>query len=104
MLSENFGTELKAIRVERGLSLRAVGEAADLDHAYVSRLESGDCDSPSEDTLAKLSAALGVMLCAGCGLPLKKHWSVNFSDGQHVSGETLICPASVFRQAKGRGQ
>src|SRR5271157_4604010 len=53
-----FGLLLQSLREERGLSLRELGQLADIDHAYIYRLETGDKESPSEDTLSKLSRAL----------------------------------------------
>lgn len=46
-------------RERRGLTLRQIQDKADkLDHAYISRLEKGDRDKPSEATIEKLSKAL----------------------------------------------
>ncbi len=36
-------------------------------------------------------------LCQRCGHPRRKHWSLNFSDGQQVSGEVLVCPTAIFQ-------
>src|SRR5205823_3947672 len=47
-----FGLLLESLREERGLSLRELGQLADIDHAYIYRLEAGDKESPSEDALA----------------------------------------------------
>jgi transcriptional regulator with XRE-family HTH domain len=49
---------LQHLRAERGFSLRELGVLADLDHAYIYRLETGDKESPSEEALAKLLRAL----------------------------------------------
>ena len=35
--------------------------------------------------------------CHHCGQPQAKHWVVNYSDGQMVSGNVLICPTSVYK-------
>lgn len=53
-----FGLMLQHLRGERGFSLRELGVLADLDHAYIYRLETGDKESPSEEVLAKLIRAL----------------------------------------------
>lgn len=46
------------MRNERGLNLREVGQLAEVDHAYVQRLETGAKGAPSDDVLAKLAKAL----------------------------------------------
>lgn len=53
-----LGLLLRNLRDERQLSLRELAQLADIDHAYVYRLETGDKESPSEDALSKLIRAL----------------------------------------------
>ncbi len=53
-----LGFLLRNLREERGLSLREVAQLADIDHAYVYRLETGDKESPSEEVLSRLVRAL----------------------------------------------
>ncbi len=53
-----LGRWLKALRDDRGLSLREVSQRGEVDHAYVYRLETGAKESPSEDVINKLIAAL----------------------------------------------
>jgi transcriptional regulator with XRE-family HTH domain len=53
-----FGTVLRRLREGRGLSLREVSQLADVDHAYVHRLETGAKEAPSADALARLFRAL----------------------------------------------
>lgn len=53
-----FGIFLRKLRERRALSLRELAVLAGLDHAYVHRLETGEKESPSEETLAKLVRAL----------------------------------------------
>ena len=53
-----FGTVLKRLREGRGLSLREVSQLADVDHAYVHRLETGAKEAPSADALARIFRAL----------------------------------------------
>jgi hypothetical protein len=43
-------------------------------------------------------------LCARCSRPRRQHYAVNYSDGQLVSGETLICPTAVFLWQPGLAQ
>lgn len=35
-------------------------------------------------------------VCVRCGHPRHQHYSVNYADGPHVSGETLICPTAIY--------
>src|SRR5260370_9246090 len=58
MAQAALGFLLRNLREERRLSLREVAQLADVDHAYVYRLETGAKESPSEEVLAKLIRAL----------------------------------------------
>ena len=53
-----LGVLLKNLRELRGLSLRELGRLAEVDHAYIYRLETGDKEAPSPDALGKLIRAL----------------------------------------------
>lgn len=53
-----LGLLLRVLREERGLKLREVGQLADVDHAYIYRLETGAKESPSDEVLSKLIRAL----------------------------------------------
>lgn len=58
MAQSALGFLLRNLREDRGLSLREVAQLADIDHAYVYRLETGDKESPSGEVLSKLVRAL----------------------------------------------
>lgn len=49
-----LGLLLRHLREERDLSLRELATLADVDHAYIYRLETGAKELPSADVLAKL--------------------------------------------------
>jgi transcriptional regulator with XRE-family HTH domain len=53
-----FSTALTMLRERRTLSGRELSKLADVDHAYESRLESGDKENPSDDTIEKLLRGL----------------------------------------------
>lgn len=53
-----LGARLREIRTENGLSLKALARKVKVNHAYLSRIESGQVQ-PSEQVLRKLSRALG---------------------------------------------
>lgn len=56
-----LGTKLRALRTERGLSLRELGRATHLSHSFIADIEAGRC-SASIDTMKALAKALGVDL------------------------------------------
>lgn len=53
-----LGGWLKRLRADRGWSLREVAQRADIDHAYVYRLETGAKESPSSEVIDNLIVAL----------------------------------------------
>lgn len=58
MARSALGFLLAALRDRRGLSLRELGQLAEVDHTYIYRLERGAKESPSEELLTKLIRAL----------------------------------------------
>jgi HTH-type transcriptional regulator, competence development regulator len=57
----DFGTYIAELREKKGFSLRELEKkAGDLSHVYIWRLEKGDRDAPSAETLDKLGKALEV--------------------------------------------
>ena len=58
MPPSGLGFLLKALREERKLSLRELAQLADVDHAYVHRLETGEREAPSDEMLGKLVRGL----------------------------------------------
>jgi transcriptional regulator with XRE-family HTH domain len=58
MAQSALGFLLRNLREERKLSLREAAQLAEVDHAYVYRLETGDKESPSEEVLSRLIRAL----------------------------------------------
>lgn len=58
MPGSTLGVLLKKMREQRGLSFRELGRIAELDHAYIYRLEAGDKVDPSTEALGKLTRAL----------------------------------------------
>ncbi len=49
-----LGEALRFFRERRELSLREAGQLADVDHAYIHRLETGQKESPSSEVLERL--------------------------------------------------
>lgn len=58
MAQSALGVLLRTLREQRTFSLRELAQLADLDHAYIYRLETGDKESPSDEALSKLVRAL----------------------------------------------
>jgi transcriptional regulator with XRE-family HTH domain len=58
MPPNGFSAALKKLRERRNLSGRELSLIAKIDHAYESRLESGEKANPSEETLDKLLRGL----------------------------------------------
>ncbi len=58
MTTQTFGEYLRAIREGKEITLRALAEAAEMDPAYLSRLENGKSGLPKQETVKKLALAL----------------------------------------------
>jgi len=58
MAQSALGFLIRLLREQRGFSLRELGRLAEVDHAYIHRLETGDKESPSVEVLTKLSKPL----------------------------------------------
>lgn len=61
MLSRAFGHVLRELRLKKGLSQEALGHEVGLHRTYISQLERG-LKSPSLNTMARLSACLGIAM------------------------------------------
>ena len=57
-----LGDFLKEVRESRGLGLRAAGRLIGISGMHLSRLESGEDQKPSVETLVRLADAYGVDL------------------------------------------
>ena len=58
MTQSALGFLLRDLREERELTLRELAQLAEVDHAYVHRLETGAKESPSEEVIVKLIRGL----------------------------------------------
>ncbi len=54
MAESAFGVVLRELRENRQLSLRDLGTLAEVDYAYISKIERGDKEPPPEETFARL--------------------------------------------------
>lgn len=53
-----LGAALRKLRDRRTLSTREIGKLAEIDHAYIHRLETGDKVNPSSEVVQKLLTVL----------------------------------------------
>lgn len=58
MSESGLGVALRTLRERRTLSVREIGKLAEVDHAYIYRLETGEKANPSIDLLTKLLKVL----------------------------------------------
>lgn len=58
MAESAFGVVLRTLRERRELSLRNLGALAEMDHAYISKIERGDKEPPPAATFSRLSRHL----------------------------------------------
>lgn len=54
MAESAFGVVLRELREARQLSLRDLGALAEVDHAYIAKIERGDKEPPPEETVTRL--------------------------------------------------
>ena len=54
----HFGAALRLLRVDAGVTLRALAERVGVSSAYLSRVENGHDAVPTPDRLADIAAAL----------------------------------------------
>ena len=59
-MANRYGSRIKAARKKRGLSLRAVSQAAGMNPSLLSRIESGEVPNPGIATVDRLCRVLGV--------------------------------------------
>lgn len=53
-----FGVVLRELRETRQLSLRDLGALAEVDHAYIAKIERGEKEPPPEETFSRLARHL----------------------------------------------
>jgi XRE family transcriptional regulator, master regulator for biofilm formation len=64
MAPRRFGTVLKTLREEKGLTQGTVAQRAKVTKPYLSQLETGARKNPSVPVLKRLAKALGVTVTA----------------------------------------
>ncbi|MBC8507266.1 MAG: helix-turn-helix domain-containing protein [Anaerolineales bacterium] len=55
----NFGSRVRQLRVEKDISLRDFAEMIGIDFTYLSKIENGKVDPPSEEKIRMIARELG---------------------------------------------
>jgi len=55
----NFGSRIRQLRVDKGISLRDFAGMIGIDFTYLSKIENGKVDPPSEEKIRKIARELG---------------------------------------------
>jgi transcriptional regulator with XRE-family HTH domain len=79
-----FGTRLKHLREEKGLSRRQLEVLAELPHGVVSRLESDDRAYPSVPAAKRMARVLAVTLDYLCGM---------YDESEYKPADGTLAPA-----------
>ena len=74
MDNSSFGAWLRDQRQAAGLSLRDLGQRADLDHTYLSKVEAGKVPPPTDEAVQRLARALGDEEGVGAALATEERW------------------------------
>ena len=64
----DFGSRIRQLRTERGISLREFADRVGIDFTYLSKIENGKVDPPSEEKIKVMASKLDVESEALLGL------------------------------------
>lgn len=56
----DFGSRIRELRKEKGISLRDFADMVGIDFTYLSKIENGKVDPPSEEKIKIMASQLGV--------------------------------------------
>lgn len=56
----DFGTQIRNLRTKKGISLRDFADMVKIDFTYLSKIENGKVDPPSEEKIRTMASLLGV--------------------------------------------
>ena len=108
-VSTALGALLRRLRDLRGLNLREVAQLANVDHAYIQRLETGAKTSPSNEVLTRLIRALKAPKREALMLPFLTRFPdtlpalVDFvEDDENISFEEFRGLATLAHRGTGR--
>lgn len=83
--SINFGTLIKRLRKEKGLSLRQLANEVNISPSYLHRIESGERNSPTLKTVFVLADFLGVSV-----QELKNSMDLHYDEPENLKFEQLL--------------
>lgn len=108
-MSSGLGALLRRLRDARGLNFREVAQLANVDHAYIQRLETGAKTSPSDEVLTRLIKALKAPKREALMLPfLTRHPDTHpalidfVQDDENISFEEFRGLATLAHRGTGR--
>ena len=108
-MTSALGLLIRKLRDRRGLNLREVAQLANVDHAYIQRLETGAKTSPSDEVLARLAKALKASKRESLMLPfLARHPDtlpvlIDFVEGdEDITFEEFRGLATIAHRGTGR--
>lgn len=100
MAQSAYGVFLRKLREKRGLSLRELAQLANIDHAYVYRLETGEKEAPSDEAMNKLVRALKVSKREADMLRyLADHLDVSIGLAEHALEDQTVTPQELTMAA-----
>lgn len=56
----DFGGQIRELRTQKGISLRDFADMVGIDFTYLSKIENGKVDPPSEDKIRSMASSLDV--------------------------------------------
>ena len=90
MGKKSFGELIREIREDQRISMRSLASSADMDPAYLSRIENGKTGAPKPETVEKLADALCKEQQLGKGDCERLTRQLRLSSGHLLEGEDLI--------------
>ncbi len=97
-----FGVVVRHLRENRQFSLRELAQLSEIDHAYIHRLETGEKESPSDETVTRLIKVLKAGPREAEMLRfLAKHPEVDPKLTEYVTKEDPTVDFDIFASAAG---
>jgi transcriptional regulator with XRE-family HTH domain len=56
----DFGSQIRELRTQKGISLRDFADMVNIDFTYLSKIENGKVDPPSEEKIKAMANVLGI--------------------------------------------
>ncbi len=95
--ASELGAQVRALRRERGLTLKALGQRAGLSHPFLSQVERG-LAQPSVGSVERIAGALGVPVAQLWTSPQRLEGAVELRRGDAPAGEPVRRLAPLVRE------